>query len=160
MVTEFFLENLKQLMKLNGVESFNELSRLSGISQSTMSNWGIRKNIPGAENLEILARFFKVAPHYFFMEPGTQARVDELKDASEWIILFDFIADNYFREDHRVEWYRDGGPNRYARLLRQNHETDSFAYPNWFIEMNKWVYTYVASSQIENIIEKIRNRSK
>lgn len=56
-----FKKNLLDLMKLNNISTFVELSSYTGIPVSTMSHWFNEDKIPSVLNLITLSKFFQVS---------------------------------------------------------------------------------------------------
>lgn len=57
-------EYFEQLLKQRGLTTA-DVSKATGISQSALSNWKVRRTILGSENLLKLAKFFGVPMEYF-----------------------------------------------------------------------------------------------
>lgn len=58
-----FSEHLKELRKINGLSQM-ELSLKTGLSQSAIAKWELKKTEPTATNLIILADFFDESVDY------------------------------------------------------------------------------------------------
>ena len=87
---EVFLE----LLEKHGL-TVAEVSRATGINQSTFSNWKKRNNKLSAKNAEIIANFFNVSVDYlmtgveYYSNPDTAKQAQELFEQSGMRILFD-----------------------------------------------------------------------
>lgn len=53
-----------------------ELSKKSGVSQSTISSWYSSNNLPTIPSLESICKGFGITMSYFFLEDNTLAPVD------------------------------------------------------------------------------------
>lgn len=155
MVIENFFDNLNELMAREGIKTPNELARKSGIAQSTINSWTLRKtNIPSAEHIEKLATFFKVEPHYFLMRPGTQNTPNKMDDWSDFSTFLNDLAQNYLSDDAREDWKKHGNPNEFIRLLRANYESGNVALSVWFTEMQNAVAMYVNYDSLKEYIKR------
>ena len=61
---------IEKLMTERGITAY-QVSKDTGIAQSSLSDWKAGKSKPGVENLLILARYFGV-PMEFFLQKETK----------------------------------------------------------------------------------------
>lgn len=61
---------IEKLMTERGITAY-QVSKDTGIAQSSLSDWKVGKSKPGVENLLILARYFGV-PMEFFLQKETK----------------------------------------------------------------------------------------
>lgn len=77
---EEFREYLLTLMDHTGIGDYAELSRLSGVSQTQLSNWRLGKSQPSTGSLRKIAAALNVAPVTLFLAAGVNDH-DELEMA-------------------------------------------------------------------------------
>lgn len=84
----------ERLLREQGIDSA-EVSRQTGISQSTISNWKKRNNLISPENALILAKFFGVSLEYLMTgeEPHPADGVFYSKDEQELIGNYRILND-------------------------------------------------------------------
>lgn len=58
-------DRYKSLLNEKGVNSY-AVSKVTGIHQSTLSDWKTGRSNPKADKLQILAKYFEVPIDYFF----------------------------------------------------------------------------------------------
>lgn len=158
MVASYFDQNLNYLMKEQGIKSVNELSRLCGIATSTFGNWRTRKNIPGADQLEVLAKFFNVEPYYFLMKPGSQGLSKPTERDDSWDSFANYIAETTLTPEEREE-YDEYGPREYLLNVRANYETQQTFHPPWFLKMNAGFTTYFTLDLVKKLENALRESS-
>lgn len=86
----------QQLLDKHGL-TVMDVSRATGIPQSTLANWKKRNNSLSAANTKIVADFFHVSVEYlmtgeepaYYTNPETTATAQELFEQSGMRILFD-----------------------------------------------------------------------
>jgi transcriptional regulator with XRE-family HTH domain len=142
MVEKYFLENLQQLMNSKRLNQ-GELAEAINTTQSTVSSWFARKTVP-VKQIDTLAEFFKVEPHYFFMKPGSQGETKPLDDSNDFGIFLDDLAEKTLPPLLLAEWKRVGTKRDFVKILRQNYETDLVAGPNWYLALVKEVNKYTS----------------
>lgn len=62
-----------ELLALRGV-TVADVSRATGISQSTFSNWKQRNNMLSAKNARLVAEYFGVTVSYLYGQPDIQSK--------------------------------------------------------------------------------------
>ena len=80
-------EIFAKMMKANGCTAY-QVSKATGIAQSTLSDWKSGKSVPKADKLQKIADFFGVPVEYLMTG-------EEKKDGPKYY-LNDDIIDNYF----------------------------------------------------------------
>ena len=98
-------ERILGLLKEKGITQ-KEFSQMTGIPQSTMSSWGVRKQNPGMDKLQIICDVLKIDPLYLIS--GTEAEVSK---------NVDYIR-VYEKEEHDlIMEFRDLDKSKQSRLL-------------------------------------------
>ena len=70
-------EKIFELLKLQGI-SQKEFSKLTGISQSTISDWKTKKTNPAADKLKIICDVLQISPAQLLCETeGTELKQPE-----------------------------------------------------------------------------------
>ena len=150
MVTDYFLDNLRALMKVRGDVKQAELAEAIGASKTTVSNWWRRHTLPSDEHIDAIANYFNVKPHYFFMEPGTQGELTPLSVSSGMQSLLNRIASELEPLDED-EWKRMGGSDEFARMLEYNFDHDRPVSNNWFRKMRPKFLEFVSIDPLEKM---------
>lgn len=154
MVTEYFLENLRDLKKTSGIVTNVQLSKMSNIPRGRINNWISRKRIPDSVDIETLAKFFNVEPYYFFMKPGTQGEARPVERDDDFKVFMDELAVKYLDEQDQADYHHYGGASRFLQVMRSNFETDSIGLSDWYLKLSKKITEYAGL----NLVEKARNR--
>ena len=89
-------EVFESLLELKGV-TVAEVSRATGISQSTLSNWKKRRNRISASNAEKLAEYFGVSVGYIFGVQDNEHQDTYYKDAMSAMIAQQMFEDKEIR---------------------------------------------------------------
>lgn len=103
-----FKKILLDLMKLNNISTFVELSACTGIPISTMSHWFNEDKIPSVSNLITLSKFFQVSIDKLLgVEDikSEQAITEDKKIESELFYKFRKLSQN---EKRLIIAYLDG----------------------------------------------------
>lgn len=89
-----------RLMKLKGCTAY-QVSKATGIAQSTLSDWKSGKSTPKSDKIKILAEYFGVTPEYlmtgknpepkqgYYLNDETAAIAQEIFESKELRMLFD-----------------------------------------------------------------------
>lgn len=80
----YFADNLKRLMKKNGMNQ-KDVAKIAGVSQQTVSIWLSGERIPRMGKIQILANYFGIYKSELIEERNeeNEALERELKDAAE-----------------------------------------------------------------------------
>lgn len=89
-------EVFESLLELKGV-TVAEVSRATGISQSTLSNWKKRRNRISASNAEKLAEYFGVSVGYIFGVQEDEHQDTYYKDAMSAMVAQQMFEDKKMR---------------------------------------------------------------
>lgn len=154
MVASLFLENLNYLMDQRNL-SQTKLGLEIGVPQQTISNWFRKKRLPDDRHIDLLAEFFKVEPHYFFMKPGSQGEIKPLDDSNDFGNLLDDLSEK-LEPLIQAEWKRMGSKREFVKILRNNFEEDLPAGPNWFLEMRRELLKYVAIDPVQKANDRLK----
>ena len=152
MVINNFISNLRNLMDANGIDSVVSLAKKVSIPRGRINNWIARSTIAQPEDLEILARFFKVEPYYFLMTPGSQGDVKPTQRHDDFKTLLDDLAVKCLTEIELAS-YKEMGPEEFVRVLRINYESDHILPVRWCLKLNAELKKYVSV----NLEEKLRS---
>ena len=83
----------ERLLREQGIDSA-EVSRQTGISQSTISNWKKRNNLISPENALILAKFFGVSLEYLMTGEEPQSAGEAFYSRDEQELIGDYRSLN------------------------------------------------------------------
>jgi transcriptional regulator with XRE-family HTH domain len=153
MVIEYFLENLRFLMK---DVTQAELAKGTGIARSSIAGYFGRKTIPNPVDIEKLASFFNVKPHYFFMEPGTQLAEEANQASDDFKNFIDSLAKASLAERDYVAYIDTGGAATFLRVMRSNFESDNIGFSDWYLILSKRLTEYAGL----DLVQKVKARSQ
>lgn len=151
MLVEYFFENLRALKELNGIKTNVMLANVTGIPRGRINNWFSRNAIANPEDIEELAKFFKVQPYYFFMEPGTQGEVKPTERHDEFKTFLDKLASEHLSKEDLDAYHSAGGANQFVRQMRDNLETSFLGFQDWYQILAKEVARYAGLDLVEKV---------
>jgi transcriptional regulator with XRE-family HTH domain len=153
-----FLENFTAAMKKAGNLTYQDLEDISGVPKRRITTWAYRKTVPNPDDLEKISTALKVEPHYFFMKPGTQLKIEYVSCAFDKFI--DELAEKVLSPSDKASYIEKGGAKEFVRVLRENYETDSLVISEWYLQLNKELSNYVTLDLKKKVIEKfdLKNR--
>jgi transcriptional regulator with XRE-family HTH domain len=164
MIIESFFENLNALMARDGIKNANELSRKTGIAQSTINSWTTRKtNIPNADHIELLANYFNVEPSYFFMKPGTQGKTEATDDYFKAYV--DRVAEERMPHDLLDEYKRMASGRMIIKLVEGNWKRlDSIeGAPDWFRYISPIIgeqFSLDLEAKLKRILQELQKKKE
>jgi transcriptional regulator with XRE-family HTH domain len=95
-------EVFERLLEMKGV-SVADVSRATGISQSTLSNWKKRRNRISASNAEKLANYFGVSVGYIFGVQENEQTKEYFDDVASAELAQQMFDDEELRALHHIK---------------------------------------------------------
>lgn len=131
-------EVFESLLELKGV-TVAEVSRATGISQSTLSNWKKRRNRISASNAEKLAEYFGVSVGYIFGVQENEHQDTYYKDAMSAMIAQQMFEDKEIRSLFHIK--RNIPADRFQAFYDMISAYYQKEFPDDHFEYNKREFT-------------------
>ena len=165
-VEEIFVENLKSLMqhKTADVLTQEEIAKICGVSQNTVSSWLTGRTMPKIATLKHLADHYRLTVDWFITEPAATYKAPNLsfatyEDCYKTLIYVDhtLLGDSALKVTDPIVSYL---VSEYLRLIKQtkNGDLSQAAVNDWQMRVHdRFSYRYVPLEKrtLTNIKKKV-----